>query len=564
MNTTGRNITSNATGSHNVFNQSPLYQGYNAYESHPVLLRLTEHLPQSVRNTLSTLGAWSGSAEADELARLANSSLPDLRTHDSKGNRIDIVEYHPAWHALMRRGISSGLHCSIWDDNSIETGMRNFVRAVRYMLSASTDCGHLCPLTMTNAAVAALRASPAILDQWLPQIRSRKYDSSQRPPHHKSGVTIGMGMTEKQGGTDVRANTSKAVEVGGGYWRISGHKWFMSAPMCDAFLVLANAQTADQNETDRGQLSCFLVPRMHEDGTDNGLRFQRLKDKLGNRSNASSEVEFDQSLGFLVGEAGKGMQVILEMVTLTRLDCATTSAGLMQAALGEAVHHCRYRQVFGKALIDQPLMTRVLADMTLDVTAAITLSLRLAASFDRAPTDQGDAAFARLMTPVVKYWVCKTAPPLIGEAMECLGGNGYVEEGNLARYYREAPVNAIWEGSGNVMCLDVLRVMKTGPNLFDAVLENLRTDLGPGSDNLIDVLKAAAGVALDDEGSARLFTEQLALTAAAAALRRSFGGELADAFTESRLGSPWRTTYGMLDARYNARGIVEYAFPQVF
>ncbi len=565
MNITGQQILSGTDNSREVFNQSPLYQGFNAYGSDPALMRLSEHLPGSVLETFHSLGQWIGSAEANELARLANTELPKLKTHDSKGNRIDQVEYHPAWHALMRRSVANGLHCSIWDSSEDERGHRNFIRAIRYILSAGSECGHLCPVTMTNASVAAIMTSPNILKKWLPQITSRKYDSSQRPPHLKSGLTIGMGMTEKQGGTDVRANISTATPVEEGLWRINGHKWFMSAPMCDAFLVLAqstkSAASEGSGDAVTGQPSCFLVPRLLPDGSRNGLAFQRLKDKLGNCSNASSEVEFTDSIGHLLGEENKGVRVILEMVTLTRLDCATSSAGLMRSALAEAVHHCRHRKTFGNYLIDQPIMTRVLADMTLDVTAATALSLRLARSFDRAGTDQNEAAYARLMTPVVKYWVCKTAPPLIAEAMECLGGNGYVEEGNLARHYRESPVNAIWEGSGNVMCLDVLRVMKRGPRLLEAVIAGMENDLGADAAKMFDVLKAAADVAMKDEGSARLFVEQLALTAAAAELKHSFGGELSDAFAESRLAGAWRSTYGMLDARYNARGIVDYACP---
>ena len=543
-----------------VLNQSPIFQGHNAYDIDPPLRRLTRRLPESVIASLRDLGQWTGSAEAGELARLANSETPKLRTHDAKGNRLDQVDYHPAWHALMRRGVSGGLHCSIWDDTEAEKGYRNFTRGVRYLLTAATDCGHLCPLTMTNASIAALMAQKDVLADWLPLIKSRQYDSSHRPAKQKSGVLIGMGMTEKQGGSDVRANISRAEDAGGGVWRLSGHKWFMSAPMCDAFLMLAKTPH-DQKGANTGQPSCFLVPRINADGGRNGLQFQRLKDKLGNRSNASSEVEFNNAQGYLLGEAGHGVRVILEMVTLTRLDCATSSAGLMRAALAEAVHHCRHRKAFGETLVDQPMMTRVLADMALDVIAATALSLRLARAFDQAASDTAEAAYARFMTPVVKYWVCKSAAPLIGEAMECLGGNGYVEEGNLARHYREAPVNAIWEGSGNIMCLDVLRVMKSGPQLLDAILQGLASDLGDGSGKLIDVVKAAADIAVEDAGSARMFTEQLALTAAAAELRRAFGGEIADAFAESRLGSPWRATYGMLDARFNARGIVDYTCP---
>jgi putative acyl-CoA dehydrogenase len=327
----------------------------------------------------------------------------------------------------------------------------------------------------------------------------------------------------------------------------------MSAPMCDAFLVLAQASEG---------LSCFLVPRILGDGSGNGFRFQRLKDKLGNRSNASSEVEFVNALGEMVGDPGTGVKTIMDMVTLTRLDCAVASSGIMRAALAEAVHHTRHRKVFGDVLIDQPLMARVLADMALDVAGATALSFRLARAFDEAANDQGEAAFARAMTPVVKYWVCKICPGLTYEAMECLGGNGYVEEAPLGRYYREAPVNAIWEGSGNVMALDVLRVMKRGPGLFEDVLAGIERDLGPGGPGAAGVLKAAMQVALSDEGSARILTEQLALTAAAAELKRLGAGRIADAFIETRLAGQWRGTYGMLDARHDARAIVDTLYPE--
>jgi putative acyl-CoA dehydrogenase len=371
----------------------------------------------------------------------------------------------------------------------------------------------------------------------------------------KAGLTLGMGLTEKQGGTDVRANVTRAERAGSsGFYRLSGHKWFMSAPMSDAFLVLGQAPEG---------LSCFLVPRILGDGSGNGFRFQRLKDKLGNRSNASSEVEFEGAIGEMVGDPGAGVKTIMDMVTLTRLDCAIASSAIMRAGLAEAVHHARHRKVFGANLVDQPLMQRVLADMALDVAAATALSFRLARSFDEAASDRGEAAFARAMTPVVKYWVCKIAPALLYEAMECLGGNGYIEEAPLARYYREAPVNAIWEGSGNVMALDVLRVLQRGPGLFDEVLETIGRDLGMAGEGTIGVLRAAMQVALSDEGSARIFSEQLALSAAAAELKRLGAGRIADAFVETRLGGQWRATYGMLDGRHDARMILDTLYPEI-
>ncbi|MDH6229474.1 putative acyl-CoA dehydrogenase [Mesorhizobium soli] len=537
-----------------VTNQSPPLTGGNAWRGDPLLVQLAEDFSDPVRKDLDGIGRFVLSAEAQDLARLANTETPKLRTHDRQGRRLDVVDYHPAYHALMRRSVTNGLHSSIWENGAHETGRRHQARAGRFYLTAQLETGHLCPITMTSASLAALMASSKLFREWAPRITTRKYDQAQKPPVEKTGLTLGMGMTEKQGGTDVRANTTRAERAGSGFYRITGHKWFMSAPMSDAFLVLAQA---------REGLSCFLVPRILGDGNGNGFLFQRLKDKLGNRSNASSEVEFVNTIGEMVGEPGQGVKTIMDMVTLTRLDCAIASSGLMRAGLSEAVNHTRHRQVSGATLIDQPLMQRVLADMALDVAGATALSFRLARSFDEAATNRGEAAFARVMTPVVKYWVCKIAPALLYEAMECLGGNGYVEEMPLARYYREAPVNAIWEGSGNVMALDVLRVLSRAPGLFDDVLASLERDLGPGGSGTTGVLRAALQVASSDEGSARILTEQLALSAAAAELRRMGAGRIADAFIETRLAGQWRGTYGMLDARHDARMIIDTLYPVI-
>jgi putative acyl-CoA dehydrogenase len=537
-----------------VTNQSPPLTGGNAWRGDPLLVQLAEDFSDPVRKDLDGIGRFVLSAEAQDLARLANTETPKLRTHDRQGRRLDVVDYHPAYHALLRRSVTNGLHSSIWENGAHETGRRHQARAGRFYLTAQLETGHLCPITMTSASLAALMASTKLFREWAPRITTRKYDQAQKPPVEKTGLTLGMGMTEKQGGTDVRANTTRAERAGSGFYRITGHKWFMSAPMSDAFLVLAQA---------REGLSCFLVPRILGDGNSNGFRFQRLKDKLGNRSNASSEVEFVNTIGEMVGEPGQGVKTIMDMVTLTRLDCAIASSGLMRAGLSEAVNHTRHRQVSGATLIDQPLMQRVLADMALDVAGATALSFRLARSFDEAATNRGEAAFARVMTPVVKYWVCKIAPALLYEAMECLGGNGYVEEMPLARYYREAPVNAIWEGSGNVMALDVLRVLSRAPGLFDDVLATLERDLGPGGSGTTGVLRAALQVASSDEGSARILTEQLALSAAAAELRRMGAGRIADAFIETRLAGQWRGTYGMLDARHDARMIIDTLYPVI-
>ena len=535
-----------------VTNQPPPLTGSNAWRGDPLLIQIAETFSEPVRRELDAMGRFVYTSEAQELARLANTELPKLRTHDRQGRRVDVVDFHPAYHALMRRSVASGLHSSVWENGENEIGRRHQVRASRFYLTAQLEVGHLCPITMTSASLAALMANPKLFREWAPRVTTRKYDQSQKAPVDKAGLTLGMGMTEKQGGTDVRANITRAERAGGNFYRLTGHKWFMSAPMSDAFLMLG--QTAEG-------LSCFLVPRILGDGSLNGLRFQRLKDKLGNKSNASSEVEFAGAIGEIVGAPGEGVKTIMDMVTLTRLDCAVASAALMRAGLAEAVHHTRHRQVFGTNLVDQPLMQRVLADMALDVAGATALAFRLARSFDEAASDRSEAAFARTMTPVVKYWVCKIAPGLLYEAMECLGGNGYVEEGNLARYYREAPVNAIWEGSGNVMALDVMRVLGRAPALFEEVLASIDRDLGAGGRGTLSVLRAAMQVADTDPGSARILTEQLAISAAAAELRRMGAGRIADAFIETRLAGQWRGTYGMLDARHDSRLIVDTLYP---
>lgn len=539
---------------HEVTNQPPPIAGGNAWRGDPLLVQLAEGFSNPVRKELDGLGRFVLNAEAQDLARLANTEAPRLRTHDRQGRRLDVVEFHPAYHALLRRGIAGGLHSSVWENGIDETGKRHQVRAARFYLTSQLEAGHLGPLTMTSASLAALMASPDLFREWAPRITSRKYDQTQKPPVQKAGVTFGMGVTETQGGTDILANTTRADRVDNGFHRLTGHKWFLSAPMSDAFLMLAQAGEG---------LSCFLVPRILDDGSNNGFRFQRLKDKLGNRSNASAEAELENAVGKLVGEPGAGLRTIMDMVTMTRLDCAMASSGLMRAGLAEAVHHARHRRVLGTALIDKALMQRVLADMALDVAGATALSFRLARAFDEAVGIRAEAAFARAMTPVVKYWVGKLAPALLAEAMECLGGNGYVEDGPLARHYREAPVHTIWEGSGNVMALDVLRVLKRAPGLFDEVLAGMERDIGPGGRGATGVLRAAMQVAASDEGSARVLTEQLALTAAAAELKRIGAGRIADAFIETRLAGQWRSTYGMLAARHDARLIVDTLYPVI-
>jgi putative acyl-CoA dehydrogenase len=485
--------------------------------------------------------------------RLANENTPNLRTFDSHGNRRDEVEFHPAYHELMAHSAHAGVHNSTWDAQGKPAGgAAEVVRAAKFYIAAQVETGHLCPITMTRASVAALAVQPDLLAKTMPVIGTRSYDPSFAPWWTKRGMTLGMGMTEKQGGTDVRANMTRAVRDGDGY-RITGHKWFMSAPMCDAFLVLAQAEAG---------LTCFFMPRFAPDGTVNAIQFQRLKDKLGNRSNASSEVEFVGAYALPVGEEGKGIRTIIQMVQLTRQDCAIASGGLMRSGLAHALHHARHRNVFQKHLADQPLMQAVLADMALHVEASVALVMRLCRAFDRTPRDAGESAYMRLLTPAIKYWVCKSAPPFLYEAMECLGGNGYVEEGILARHYRESPVNAIWEGSGNVMCLDVLRALSREADAALAVLRELVED----SKGLPGTAEAAAFIGKtfrrpDSERVARLSVEKLALLAAAAALNK-VSPHHAELFAATRLASCHPSMYGAVDlASDDVRGLLERALP---
>jgi putative acyl-CoA dehydrogenase len=435
----------------------------------------------------------------------------------------------------MAESMRAGLHCSTWEiDGAVAPSPAEVGRAARFYMVAQVENGHMCPITMTRASVAALASQPELRARLMPKIVSHAYDPAFRPWWDKSAMTIGMGMTEKQGGTDVRTNTTQAGRDGDAY-RIGGHKWFMSAPMSDAFLVLAQALDG---------LSCFLMPRFRPDGSVNGLHFETLKDKLGNRSNASAEVEFRDAYALRVGDEGRGIRTILQMVQLTRLDCAISSAGIMRAALSRALHHTRHRIVFQKKLVDQPIMRAVLTDLALDSEAAVALVMRLCRSFDLAATDWLEAARARILTPAVKYWICKTAPAFVYEAMECLGGNGYVEDNVLARLYREAPVNAIWEGSGNVMALDLLRSARNVEEMR-AVVTALREearDLPEAQSALIEVERLIS--VPDMETNARTITGVLATVAAAAALQ-STAPQIATAFARLRLGAGTRL-YGAL------------------
>ena len=516
---------------HEVFNQTPPFGEVNLVATNQPLLDVLKAggVDPEAEGLIAFGAAW-GSAERLDIGRLANENPPRLRTHDARGYRIDAVEFHPAYHVLMRASMEDGLHASTWDEP--RSGHAHLARAARLYTAAGVESGHVCPITMTHASVAALAAAPNRLAEWLPKIRSREYDSRFLPFWEKTAVTLGMGMTEKQGGTEVRANSTRATPRVGDEYALNGHKWFMSAPMCDAFLVLAQAP---------GGLTCFLVPRFRPEGTLNALRLQRLKDKLGNRSNASSEVEFEDAFAWRIGEEGRGVRTIIEMVQLTRLDCAVASAGLIRMGLALAVHHARHRSAFQKKLIDQPAMRMVLADLSLESEAMTALSLQAARSFDLQQTDAQEAAYARLITPAAKFGICKAAPRLIYEAMECLGGNGYVEESALPRLYREAPVNAIWEGSGNVIALDILRAETREPEVATSVLERLMDDVRdlPGaSDAARDIVLALHSP--DAEARARFIAERLFVLAAAAALVRSAPPGIAEAYALTRLAVPSR------------------------
>jgi putative acyl-CoA dehydrogenase len=546
-------------------NQSPPFAEVNLYDSDRALQdAVAREGGAQAGGALSRFGARAGSAEMLELARHANENAPRLKK-DGVVPGGATIEFDPAYHAMMEISMGEGLHCSTWEHlaeaDAAPRPDAHVARCGAFFMAAQMEAGHCCPVTMTHAAVAALQRQPNLLREWLPKILSRDYDPAFEPMANKASVTLGMGMTERQGGTDVRANTARAEPVNGGgpggEYTISGHKWFMSAPMCDAFLVLAQAP---------GGLSCFLLPRYLPNASVNAIRFQRLKDKLGNRSNPSSEVEFTGAHGWLIGEEGRGIPTILEMVTLTRLDCAVSSAGLMRFGLAAAIHHCRHRSVFQRKLIDQPLMTRVLADMALETEAATTLVFRLARAFDLSGEDEREAAYRRLMTPVAKYRVCKAAPAFAYEAMECLGGNGYVEDATpLARVYREAPVNSIWEGSGNVICLDVLRALQRAPEAGEAILAEVATTRGQDAhlDAFVDTLKDRFKSNALAEADGRRLTEDLALALQGSLLVRHAPAAVADAFCAARLSGEGGYSYGTSVGNADVDSIIARGMPQL-
>ncbi|WP_439409896.1 isovaleryl-CoA dehydrogenase [Bradyrhizobium sp. DASA03076] len=547
-------MTQPVFATHEVFNQSPPFEDVNLFTvDQPLVEAVKANGGAAAERELSEFGRHWGSAAMADRGRIANENTPKLRTFDAKGNRRDQVEFHPAYHELMAHSAHAGVHNSTWTADGRPAGdAAEVIRAAKFYMAAQVETGHLCPITMTRASVAALAMQPDLLSKVMPVLSTRRYDPSFAPWWDKRGMTLGMGMTEKQGGTDVRANLTRAVRDGSAY-RITGHKWFMSAPMCDAFLVLAQAEQG---------LTCFFMPRFAPDGSVNAIQFQRLKDKLGNRSNASSEVEFVGAYAERVGEEGKGIRTIIQMVQLTRQDCAIASSGLMRSGLAHALHHARHRSVFQKHLADQPLMQAVLSDMALHVEASTALVMRLCRAFDRTPHDAAEAAYMRLLTPAIKYWTCKSAPPFLYEAMECLGGNGYVEDGILARHYREAPVNAIWEGSGNVMCLDVLRALSREGEAAMAVLQALAAETKglPGAGEAVAFIGKTFR-RTDGERVARLAVEKLALLAGAAALN-GVSPHHAELFAATRLPTHHASMYGAVELdNGDVRALLERALP---
>ena len=538
-----------------VTNQPPPLESYNLLQTDRVLREalLREHAGWA-ESELAALGKILGETETIRLGFDANRNPPLLRAFDRYGHRIDEVEFHPAWHALMAIAVEAGLHANPWAQP--RPGAHVARAAGTYML-AQVESGVYCPIAMTYGAVPALRHAPALAAEWLPRIFARQYDPRFRPAREKTGVLIGMAMTENQGGSDLRTNTTHAAFVGDDgprrLFRLSGRKWFMSAPMCDAFLVLAQSQ---------GGLSCFLAPRWTRDGKRNAIYIERLKDKLGNRSNASSEVEFADTEAELIGEEGRGIPTIIEMSTYARLDCAIGSSGLMRQAVAQAIHHASYRVAFQKKLIDQSLMTNVLADLALESEAATVLTMRLARAYDE--NDGAAQIWRRVLTPAVKFWICKRAVPLVAEALEVLGGNGYVEECVMPRLYRETPVNSIWEGSGNVMCLDVLRAMERTPGAAELVsrelAESARADkrLRTAAARLERRLTARER---NDESQARAIVRDLVLAMQATLLLRHAPAAIADAFCASRLGDEPSGAFGLLPAGSDLRAIVDRAAP---
>jgi putative acyl-CoA dehydrogenase len=531
---------------HEVSNQPPPLLDHDAAAGDAALVEgMARHGADPA--ALRVLGELAGSGRAQRWAVEANAYPPVLRTHDRYGNRIDEVDFHPSWHELMRVAVGAGLHAAPW---ASPDAAPHLTRAAGFYVWSQVEAGHGCPISMTYAAVPALRAEPALAEAYLPGLASTTYDPGLRPAAGKAGLLAGMGMTEKQGGSDVRANTTRAEATADGGYRLTGHKWFCSAPMCDLFLVLAKTAAGP---------TCFLVPRVLPDGSRNTFRLQRLKDKLGNRSNASAEVEFEQTYAWRVGPEGRGIATIIEMVTVTRLDCVLGSAGIVREATAQAIHHATHRRAFGRPLRDQPLMRAVLADLAVESEAATALALRLASTMDF-----GETALGRLATAVGKFWVCKRAPAVIAEALECLGGNGYVEDSGLPRHYREAPLNSIWEGSGNVIALDVLRALGRQPGSTEVFLAEVESAAG-GDSRLDAAVKRLRGelASVDDTmpARARRVASLMALCLQGSLLVRYAPAAVADAFCATRLDGDWGWVLGTLPAGLDAAAIVDRAAP---
>ncbi|GIJ81389.1 putative acyl-CoA dehydrogenase [Micromonospora phaseoli] len=538
---------------HQVFNQVPPLVGHDTADEEALLDGLAREGAGWAAAELHELGRLAGTEQAAEHGRLANEHPPVLRTHDRYGHRVDEVEFHPSWHELIRIAVGYGLHAAPWADERVGA---HVARAAKFY-TWRPDAGHGCPISMTYAAVPALRHAPELAERYEPLLTAKTYDFGLRVPLTKRGLLAGMSMTEKQGGSDVRANTTVARAQPDGSYRLVGHKWFTSAPMCDVFLTLAQAP---------GGLTCFLVPRVLPDGTGNPMRLMRLKDKLGNRSNASAEVEYDDAVAWRVGDEGRGVRTIIDMVNLTRLDCVIGAAAGMRQGVITAAHHAAHRQAFGRYLADQPLMRNVLADLAVESEAATVLMMRLAGATDRsARGDAGETAFKRIALAVGKYWVCKRWPGHAAEALECLGGNGYVEESGMPRLFRESPLNSIWEGSGNVAALDVLRALAGQPEVVAAF--HAEVDAAAGADPRLDAAVRQVQAALADpaevEVRARRVVEQLALVLQGALLVRHGHPAVADAFCASRLAEDRGHAYGTLPAGVDFAAIIDRATPKV-
>jgi putative acyl-CoA dehydrogenase len=541
-------------GNHEVANQPPPLVGYNVFEADAVLGEAARREGADWDlERITAVGEYAGSEAAQELGRLANENGPKLRTHDRYGNRVDVPEFHPAWDELMAVAVANELHSSPWKDPRPGA---HVARGAAFMCMSQAEAGIGCPISMTYSVIPALRTQPELAAEWEPRFLSSTYDPRNAPAPRKAGALAGMGMTEKQGGTDVRANTTLARPVNGGgpgaEYELSGHKWFMSAPQCDAFLVLAQAD---------GGISCFLFPRWTPDGERNRFRLQRLKDKLGNRSNASSEIEFDAASAWLVGEEGAGVRTIIEMVNHTRLDCVLGGATGMRAGVAQAIHHTTHRSVFGRELVEQPLMRNVLADLAVESEAATISALRLARAYDEALAGDEEAQqLKRIANAVLKYWICKRAPMHAGEALECLGGNGYVEESGMPRLFRESPLNSIWEGSGNVQCLDVLRAMIKSPGSVESFFAEVEEGAAaePRLASFVTSLREELPGDLETiEARARRVVERMALALQASLLVRYGDEAVADAFCASRLSGDWGQAFGTLPAGTDFGRIIE-------